>query len=139
MRQRQFAQPGELALGELAGGGNAFFGEIGIIARAGQIIPSLAVADAAHRWHVGRQVATRAQGGHFIDQAAGQHVTKALGDAAMQAPFSLATGGLAAPNPKGNYLFVDGTLEVEIAPGVKVKVLRHTVAQVMSKTEPASA
>jgi preprotein translocase subunit YajC len=33
----------------------------------------------------------------------------------------------------------DGTLEVEIAPGVKVKVLRHTVAQVMSKTEPASA
>lgn len=45
MCQRQFAQPGELALGELAGGGNAFFGEIGVIARAGQIIPSLAVAD----------------------------------------------------------------------------------------------
>ena len=33
----------------------------------------------------------------------------------------------------------DSELEVEIAPGVKVKVLRHTVAQVMSKTEPASA
>ncbi|MDN5785538.1 preprotein translocase subunit YajC [Pseudorhodobacter sp.] len=33
----------------------------------------------------------------------------------------------------------DGIVEVEIADGVKVKVLRHTIAQVMSKTEPASA
>ncbi|KRB40617.1 MAG: TonB-dependent receptor [Pseudomonadota bacterium] len=38
---------------------------------------------------------------------------RVLGDAAMLQPFSLATGGLAAPNPKGNYLFVDGTLEVD--------------------------
>lgn len=33
----------------------------------------------------------------------------------------------------------DGEIEVEIADGVKVRVLRHTVAQVISKTEPAAA
>jgi preprotein translocase subunit YajC len=32
----------------------------------------------------------------------------------------------------------DGVLEVEIAPTVKVRVPRHTVQQVMSKTEPAT-
>ena len=31
----------------------------------------------------------------------------------------------------------DGELEVEIAEGVKVRVVRSTVAQVLSKTEPA--
>ncbi len=33
----------------------------------------------------------------------------------------------------------DGILEVEIAEGVKVRVLRSTITQVMSKTEPAAA
>ncbi|QCO57372.1 preprotein translocase subunit YajC (plasmid) [Pseudorhodobacter turbinis] len=33
----------------------------------------------------------------------------------------------------------DGIVEVEIADGVKVKALKHTIAQVMSKTEPAAA
>ncbi len=37
---------------------------------------------------------------------------RVLGDAAMQNPLSLATGRPAAPNPNGNYLFVDGSLEV---------------------------
>jgi preprotein translocase subunit YajC len=32
----------------------------------------------------------------------------------------------------------DGEIEVEIAEGVKVRVLRHTIAQVISKTEPAA-
>lgn len=32
----------------------------------------------------------------------------------------------------------DGMLEVEIAPNVKVKVMRSTITQVMSKTEPAA-
>ena len=32
----------------------------------------------------------------------------------------------------------DGMLEVEIAPNVKVKVMRGTITQVMSKTEPAT-
>ena len=37
---------------------------------------------------------------------------RVLGDASMLAPISLATGTAAAANPNGNYLFVDGTLEV---------------------------
>lgn len=32
----------------------------------------------------------------------------------------------------------DGVVQVEIADGVKVKVLRSTISQVMSKTEPAA-
>ena len=37
---------------------------------------------------------------------------RVLGDPSILAPLNLATGGPAAPNPKGNFLFVDGTLEV---------------------------
>lgn len=33
----------------------------------------------------------------------------------------------------------DGMVEVEIAEGVKVKVLRHTITSVLNKTEPAAA
>lgn len=33
----------------------------------------------------------------------------------------------------------DGMLEIEIAEGVKVKVIRSTITSVMSKTEPATA
>lgn len=33
----------------------------------------------------------------------------------------------------------DGLVEVEIADGVKVKVVKHTIAQVTNKTEPAAA
>lgn len=33
----------------------------------------------------------------------------------------------------------DGVVEVEIAEGVKVKVIKATITQVMSKTEPAAA
>jgi preprotein translocase subunit YajC len=33
----------------------------------------------------------------------------------------------------------DGMVEVEIAEGVKVKVMKGTIAQVMNKTEPAAA
>lgn len=33
----------------------------------------------------------------------------------------------------------DGVVEVEIADGVKVKVIKSTIVQVMNKTEPASA
>ena len=32
----------------------------------------------------------------------------------------------------------DGEIEVEIATGVKVRVIKSTVAQVVSKTEPAA-
>lgn len=33
----------------------------------------------------------------------------------------------------------DGMVEVEIADGVKVKVVRHTISQVLNKTEPAAS
>jgi preprotein translocase subunit YajC len=33
----------------------------------------------------------------------------------------------------------DGVIDVEIAAGVTVKILKHTVVQVMNKTEPAKA
>jgi preprotein translocase subunit YajC len=33
----------------------------------------------------------------------------------------------------------DGEIEVELAPNVKVKVVRDTIARVVSKTEPAEA
>jgi preprotein translocase subunit YajC len=33
----------------------------------------------------------------------------------------------------------DGVLEVEIADGVRVKIAKHTIVQVMNKTEPAAA
>lgn len=32
----------------------------------------------------------------------------------------------------------DGMVEVEIAEGVKVKVIKHTITQVLNKTEPAA-
>jgi iron complex outermembrane recepter protein len=38
---------------------------------------------------------------------------RVLGDPSVQNPTSLATGGLAPANPNGNFLFVDGTLEVD--------------------------
>jgi len=33
----------------------------------------------------------------------------------------------------------DGEIEVEVADGVKVRVVRSTIAQVLNKTEPANA
>ncbi len=33
----------------------------------------------------------------------------------------------------------DGMVEVEIADGVKVKVVKHTIGQVLNKTEPAAS
>jgi preprotein translocase subunit YajC len=33
----------------------------------------------------------------------------------------------------------DGMVEVEIADGVKVKVIKHTIANVLNKTEPAAS
>lgn len=33
----------------------------------------------------------------------------------------------------------DGRVEVEIADGVKVKVVKHTISQVLNKTEPAAS
>ena len=45
-------------------------------------------------------------------------------------------GGLIGKVSKGKD---EGEIEVEIASGVKVRVVRSTVAQVLSKTEPAES
>ena len=61
---------------------------------------------------------------------------KAMIDALRRGDQVMTAGGII-----GKVLKVgdDGTLEVEIAEGVKVKIARHTITQVMNKTEPAKA
>ena len=61
---------------------------------------------------------------------------KAMVEALRRGDQVLTQGGIIGKVTKVNE---DGTAEVEIAEGVKVKVLRHTIAQVMNKTEPAAA
>jgi len=50
-----FAQPSELAFGELARGGLPLFNKLGEAGCAIQMLPRLAVAHAAHGWHIGVQ------------------------------------------------------------------------------------
>lgn len=47
----------------------------------------------------------------------------------------LTQGGIVGKVSKVND---DGMLDVEIAAGVTVKILKHTIVQVMNKTEPAA-
>ncbi len=61
---------------------------------------------------------------------------KAMVEALRRGDQVLTQGGIIGKVTKVNE---DGTAEVEIADGVKVKILRHTIAQVMNKTEPAAA
>ena len=61
---------------------------------------------------------------------------KAMVEALRRGDQVLTQGGIIAKVVKVNE---DGVVEVEIAEGVKVKVLKHTITQVMSKTEPAAA
>ena len=60
---------------------------------------------------------------------------KAMIEAVRRGDQVLTGGGIIGKVTKVND---DGILEVEIADGVKVKVARHTLSQVMSKTEPAA-
>ncbi len=59
---------------------------------------------------------------------------KAMVEALRRGDQVLTQGGILG---KVNKVSDDGIVEVEIAEGVKVRVMRHTIAQVMSKTEPA--
>ena len=59
---------------------------------------------------------------------------KAMVEALRRGDQVLTQGGIVG---KVTTVQEDGQLEVEIAEGVRVKVMRHTIAQVMSKTEPA--
>ncbi|RUS59338.1 preprotein translocase subunit YajC [Pseudorhodobacter sp. E13] len=61
---------------------------------------------------------------------------KAMVDALRRGDQVLTQGGIVGKVVK---VAEDGIIEVEIAEGVKVKVIKHTIAQVMSKTEPAAA
>ncbi|MDG1280247.1 MAG: preprotein translocase subunit YajC [Pseudorhodobacter sp.] len=61
---------------------------------------------------------------------------KAMVEALRRGDQVLTQGGIVAKVTK---ILEDGLIEVEISEGVKVKVIKHTIAQVMSKTEPASA
>ncbi|MBI1172008.1 preprotein translocase subunit YajC [bacterium] len=59
---------------------------------------------------------------------------KAMIDAVRRGDQVLTGGGIFGKVTK---VGDDGVLEVEIADGVKVKVAKQTITQVMSKTEPA--
>ena len=61
---------------------------------------------------------------------------KAMVEALRRGDQVLTQGGIVGKVTK---VQEDGLVEVEIADGVKVKVMRHTIAQVMNKTEPAAA
>lgn len=61
---------------------------------------------------------------------------KAMVEALRRGDQILTQGGIVGKVTK---VQEDGLLEVEIAEGVKVKIMRHTIVQVMNKTEPAAA
>jgi preprotein translocase subunit YajC len=61
---------------------------------------------------------------------------RAMVDALRRGDQVLTQGGIVGKVTKVND---DGVLEVEIAEGVKVKILKHTIVQVMNKTEPATS
>ena len=61
---------------------------------------------------------------------------RAMVDALRRGDQVLTQGGIIGKVMKVND---DGVLEVEIADGVTVKILKHTIVQVMNKTEPATA
>lgn len=61
---------------------------------------------------------------------------KAMVEALRRGDQVLTSGGIVGKVTK---VQEDGLIEVEIADNVKVKVMRHTISQVMNKTEPAAA
>lgn len=60
---------------------------------------------------------------------------KAMVEALRRGDKVLTAGGIVG---KVASVGADNMIEVEIAPNVKVQVMRHTITQVMSKTEPAA-
>jgi preprotein translocase subunit YajC len=60
---------------------------------------------------------------------------KAMVSALRRGDQVLTQGGIIGKVHKVNE---DGILEVEIAEGVRVRIIRSTIAQVMAKTEPAA-
>ncbi len=60
---------------------------------------------------------------------------RAMVDALRRGDQVVTSGGVVA---KVSKVQDDGMIEVEIADGVKVKVVKHTITQVLNKTEPAA-
>jgi preprotein translocase subunit YajC len=60
---------------------------------------------------------------------------KAMVEALRRGDQVLTAGGMIGKVVKVN----EGEVEVELAPNVKVRVIKNTIAQVMNKTEPAEA
>jgi preprotein translocase subunit YajC len=61
---------------------------------------------------------------------------KAMVEALRRGDQVLTQGGIVG---KVTHVNEDGTVVVEIADGVKVKVVKQTIVQVMNKTEPAAS
>ena len=61
---------------------------------------------------------------------------KAMVEALRRGDQVLTQGGIVG---KVTHVNEDGTALVEIADGVKVKIVRQTIVQVMNKTEPAAS
>ena len=61
---------------------------------------------------------------------------RAMVDALRRGDQVITSGGIVA---KVSKVQDDGMVEVEIADGVKVKVVKHTITQVLNKTEPAAS
>ena len=61
---------------------------------------------------------------------------KAMVEAVRRGDEVLTGGGIVGKVTK---VGEDGFVEVEIAPGVKVKIAKQTITQVLSKTEPAAS
>lgn len=60
---------------------------------------------------------------------------RAMVEALRRGDQVVTSGGIVA---KVSKVQDDGMVEVEIADGVKVKVVKHTITQVLNKTEPAA-
>ena len=78
------AQPGQLALGELARGSDAALDERIHVELAVQVFPRLPIADRAHRRMAGAEAGPRAQPSHFVHEAALEHVAETLRDTLVQ-------------------------------------------------------
>ena len=61
---------------------------------------------------------------------------RSMVDALRRGDQIVTAGGIVA---KVSKVQDDGMVEVEIAEGIKVKVVKHTITQVLNKTEPAAA
>src|SRR6185437_1475121 len=78
------AHPSELALGELAGGGDSPLDRFGEPALTFEMRPELAIPDGAHRGMADSEIASAIQRLHLIEEAGSHHRVEAAGEALMQ-------------------------------------------------------